>query len=1112
MPDHYLALQLAGAPLAGLSRTCLPDLRKRTKGDRFGIVSTRGTMKSPTTTSLGVESASTSSQSRTQIPKTSRVAATPENFPCGPTPNAKRHIRSAFQKSSDARSTITTFQRDNSLHCMFAKAFGTIPIHQKNIDGISVEPLDPSPVLEFLSHLNVTRHEVHSRVAAALRSSIEDEIQRMPLPSSGSSSSVGEIGHAALLNLLKSAWQFRDVPELRPILVCLLKRLGDHTPVQVLRRLGVKKTAEKDGKARKDGELKNAELLAQLGPHISRLVWEANWDERMEAVTASLSRQNTAFSASLEQELTLRGSTILADLISPSVQSYLSDPILVQAADLSFVATSSERRFATKTRRMKAVDPGHVGGGSVGALTSIGVSGPSGGGDDNGTHPGTAKAEKSDASSAAAIASIKETIGSRPKLLGALLDMLIAEYALTGGGLAHIKTMSISDKKQEALKDCSSIVSILGGSTNLSCSLVSDILLTYGQLPRSYEVLGIMARILDASVQAGSISDIAIVQVQGCLRSIFRPEQVDNSQSPQKAVSEQEAAGGPKIKLSLKAAKNPSSMFPDLPVDDSEYEKKILQLIVKAAITSMKANDSQGLFLNPVTDVIAPGYSSLIKEPMCIRTMEEKMMASQYKTIEEFKDDTMLMFSNCVTYNVGPAGVWFRGEAARQKKLWKENIYSEAKTKLKTALDKRKKALKQAKAAETGGSSGGTKKRKPPPPLAFGLADKSAKIGAPAGSAASKETKDDAAINNLTINDVDPLPPWSKRRKKVVDSNIPNMQCLAAMLLADPFVLRILLDKILRTIRADVKEKRVPCGNTLLPSMFQLMNIAHMSIQLCATKGMKYSIPDAGIFSTATNSMDESLSFKSIRQYLPLFSKMLLDVEIDRRIVSSGDLHDAFLQGLIAHPDLQIQEWKGTSSLHDLKVVVEGAFVSLLFPGNTNEIALRHQFPRFVAALDALSGGNMLNERPFFMSLTSALLRYKTKLPHGTRDLVTGCLVKWLRMGYNIPSETRLCSALHEALVNLLNEWSSLGNIVLPRDLLLNLAEEAVAAAAGCEVGEKCALFVKLWNDNDDMFSRVKEQYLRMLSSAPLAKSNGWKEKMGIMEPSLDQALDVNVL
>jgi hypothetical protein len=239
----------------------------------------------------------------------------------------------------------------------------------------------------------------------------------------------------------------------------------------------------------------------------------------------------------------------------------------------------------------------------------------------------------------------------------------------------------------------------------------------------------------------------------------------------------------------------------------------------------------------------------------------------------------MLMFSNCVTYNQGPSGLWFRDEAARQKKIWKEKVYPDAKIKLKTALEKRRKALKQAKASESGGNDGGSKKRKkPPPPLAFGLSEKSAKAGAAAvGIRASKDVKDDAAINNLTTKDIYPLPPWNKRRKKEFDSTIPTMQCLAAMLLADPFVMRILVDKILRTIRIDMKEKCIPCCNTLLPSMFQLINIAKMSVELCATKGRKYSIPDAGI---SSNGATESLSYQSIRQFLPLFSKMLLDAEV----------------------------------------------------------------------------------------------------------------------------------------------------------------------------------------------------------------------------------------
>ena len=51
----------------------------------------------------------------------------------------------------------------------------------------------------------------------------------------------------------------------------------------------------------------------------------------------------------------------------------------------------------------------------------------------------------------------------------------------------------------------------------------------------------------------------------------------------------------------------------------------------------------QNLFLNPVTDSIAPGYSSVIKSPMCIRTIEEKMMSCKYNKIEEYKDDVSLL-------------------------------------------------------------------------------------------------------------------------------------------------------------------------------------------------------------------------------------------------------------------------------------------------------------------------------------------------------------------------------------------------------------------------------------------------------------------------------------
>lgn len=396
---------------------------------------------------------------------------------------------------------------------MLAKAFGTTPIHDApegkgpNSEGekgvissnsVSVEPLDPSPVLEFLTHLGVSRHEVHVRVAAALRLAIEDEIQRMPLPpspvtegmtslSAASTSlppSVGESGHHALLDLLKSSWQFRDVPELRPILVSLLKRLGEHTPVQMLRRLGAKKADSE--------ELKNAELMSQLGISMRRLVWEADWDAKIEAIANCTEENMTA----CEEAITLRGTTILADLIRDSVQSYTTDAALVASADLAFVRTMSERRYITKLRRTKDKLNSSDALGSGGEIPiARGTLATIGGLTGSKTTEQTLAKEKSPVSSSAqAVSTIKEVIGSRPKLLGAVLDVLVSEYASMGGGIGRIQTLSNSQKKEEVLKGDRAAVSILGGATNLSCSLAADIILSFGQLPRSYEVIGIMVR------------------------------------------------------------------------------------------------------------------------------------------------------------------------------------------------------------------------------------------------------------------------------------------------------------------------------------------------------------------------------------------------------------------------------------------------------------------------------------------------------------------------------------------------------------------------------------------------------------------------------------------
>ena len=182
--------------------------------------------------------------------------AAPTDFPCGSnSTRCQNHIRRVFE-NPNARASIKSFQQSNSLHSYFAKAFGTTPINEASQTteeekcASATEPLDPTPALEFLSHLGVSRHEVHSRVATALRAEIEDEIQRMPLPTTNNNGKNGtakrdianeDHGHRSLLRLLQSAWLFRDVTELRPVLICLLKRLGENTPVIMLQTLGARR-------------------------------------------------------------------------------------------------------------------------------------------------------------------------------------------------------------------------------------------------------------------------------------------------------------------------------------------------------------------------------------------------------------------------------------------------------------------------------------------------------------------------------------------------------------------------------------------------------------------------------------------------------------------------------------------------------------------------------------------------------------------------------------------------------------------------------------------------------------------------------------------------------
>lgn len=90
---------------------------------------------------------------------------------------------------------------------------------------------------------------------------------------------------------------------------------------------------------------------------------------------------------------------------------------------------------------------------------------------------------------------------------------------------------------------------------------------------------------------------------------------------------------------------------------------------------------------------------------------------------------------------------------------------------------------------------------------------------------------------------------------------------------------------------------------------------------------------------------------------------------------------------------------------------------------------------------------------------------------------------------------------VHECFMALLNEWTHFGNVVLPRDTMLSLAEEAAKAAEKSSGG--IPSFAMSWKYGASGFSAVKDQYEKMLCIVPEPHLSQWKEKMGIDDAGL---------
>jgi hypothetical protein len=954
----------------------------------------------------------------------------PPVFPVGQ--RGKNELKRILVRSTDPEQTIAVYQQSHSLHSMLAKAFGTTPRYaadaakqkRNNTDSQQddlVEPMDTDSVLKFLSHLGVSQHEIHKKISDALLKELEDEIRK---------ASSASTNNEPLLQLLKSSWNYATtIPELRPVLWAVLKQLGDQTPVPVLNAL-----AERDPKS-PTGELKHPEVFHPLSPHLKRLVWEADWDNKVMQQASSDDLEPNKY-------LELAHATLLGKLIQPLVNEYCNHPELVDAANHPFVASVRERRMITTQRRAIAVATTAAASNkpTTASMTSnMSSVSPA---------PATASTSSVTNTSGRMVARIRQllvdTSGGitliRPKLLLAVISMLMARHAGT------------------PLTDNPNKKHVWMGPDNLHCTLLADIFLSAGgPLPKAYQHVLALARTLDDCVKNGVIQNADLAKLQEHLRLVF---EID------------EKATVATVTATEKGPDTSTSVAEETATTTTTFIKRQLNRIITQSLTSMRDADPQSLFLNPVTDEIAPGYSKVISKPMCLRNMEDKVAKNAYGVLSDWEQDVKLMFDNCVRYNSGTAGQWFRGEARRQQKVFKDEILPQAKKLYQAELAKRNRDDKTNGDNKESGGVGNDKKR----PLGSDNAPK-----------------------------VVPLPASSvKKRKKDNQDQLPSMPALACMLLSDPFVVRLLLDRFLRALRVDLLQGgSIPAAHAVVPSLLQLLHMAEWSPKICALRGKKYFVPDAGFIEASSASSDDllaTLPFDSLRRYLPLLVRIFLEAELDRRMAAGGDLQAVAFSRNVA--PLPKKAWSQCPPSPVFLALLEGALVLTCQPGNSSESSLPLTYPKFALALQITSSSLILWERPFLLCLTQTLLRHKSKLSRATRDLVFSSWLEWLRTG----GKDTIWSPGHECLIQLLNEWAALGNLLLPRDMLVKFCTETVEAVDAAASNDQNK-FTAQWNMNLDEateasgrdFVPIKKQYDRMIQSLPKTHAEQWKRNVGLL-------------
>ncbi|XP_053173808.1 bromodomain-containing protein 7 [Scomber japonicus] len=182
---------------------------------------------------------------------------------------------------------------------------------------------------------------------------------------------------------------------------------------------------------------------------------------------------------------------------------------------------------------------------------------------------------------------------------------------------------------------------------------------------------------------------------------------------------------------------------------EAEKEQTPLQEALNQLIRQLQRKDPSAFFTFPVTDLIAPGYSSIIKRPMDFSTMKDKVKKEFYQSLDELKADFRIMCENAMIYNK-PETIYHK--AARKllhsgmKILSQERLESlKQSIEFMSGLDP---SAKQPGKTEEGGTSLDEKKEGPT------TSDGSERSQTPSTPRQDKDSKDEAAKAEKELEEI----------------------------------------------------------------------------------------------------------------------------------------------------------------------------------------------------------------------------------------------------------------------------------------------------------------------------------------------------------------------